>query len=63
MLLPTSRFRCLSEMLIAGIQNNIFGTLVMAKAAEKLRVKNFIFISTDKAVRPVNVMGASQTFC
>jgi len=52
----------LERNVIAGIQNNIFGTLVMAKAAEKLRVKNFILISTDKAVRPVNVMGATKRF-
>lgn len=52
----------LERNVIAGIQNNIFGTLVLAKAAEKLRVKNFILISTDKAVRPVNVMGATKRF-
>ena len=52
----------LERNVIAGIQNNIFGTLDMAKAAEKLRVKNFILISTDKAVRPVNVMGATKRF-
>ncbi|MEK9648851.1 MAG: SDR family NAD(P)-dependent oxidoreductase, partial [Gammaproteobacteria bacterium] len=52
----------LERNVIAGIQNNIFGTLVMAKAAEKLRVKHFIHISTDKAVRPVNVMGATKRF-
>lgn len=52
----------LERNVIAGIQNNIFGTLVMVKAAEKLRVKNFILISTDKAVRPVNVMGATKRF-
>jgi len=52
----------LERNVIAGIQNNIFGTLVMARAAEKLNVQNFILISTDKAVRPVNVMGATKRF-
>lgn len=52
----------LERNVIAGIQNNIFGTLIMARAAEKLSVQNFILISTDKAVRPVNVMGATKRF-
>lgn len=50
----------LERNVIAGIQNNVFGTLVMARAAEKLGVENFILISTDKAVRPVNIMGATK---
>ncbi len=45
---------------IEGIQNNVFGTLVVAKIAIALEVENFILISTDKAVRPTNVMGASK---
>lgn len=46
--------------IVEGAQNNIFGTLVAAQAAEKLEVKNFVFISTDKAVRPTNYMGATK---
>jgi len=43
-----------------GMKNNVFGTLVMAELAVKFEVSNFILISTDKAVRPTNVMGASK---
>jgi len=45
---------------IEGIKNNTFGTLVIAKIAMQLEVPHFILISTDKAVRPTNVMGASK---
>lgn len=43
-----------------GIRNNTFGTHVLAKCAAEARIKNFVLISTDKAVRPTNVMGASK---
>ncbi|UOD51391.1 polysaccharide biosynthesis protein [Orrella daihaiensis] len=43
-----------------GIKNNVFGTLVTAKAALDAGVSDFVLISTDKAVRPTNVMGASK---
>ena len=43
-----------------GIANNVFGTLNVAQAAIEARVANFVLISTDKAVRPTNVMGASK---
>ncbi|BBP45288.1 nucleotide sugar epimerase/dehydratase WbpM [Thiosulfatimonas sediminis] len=43
-----------------GIFNNTFGTHTTAKAAGEVGVKNFVLISTDKAVRPTNVMGASK---
>jgi len=45
---------------IEGVQNNLIGTLRMARAAIKAQVETFILISTDKAVRPANVMGASK---
>ncbi len=44
----------------AGAYNNVFGTLYTAKAALAANVSTFILISTDKAVRPTNVMGASK---
>lgn len=43
-----------------GIRNNTFGTHVLAKTAAQANIKNFVLISTDKAVRPTNVMGASK---
>ncbi|NYZ65561.1 polysaccharide biosynthesis protein [Endozoicomonas sp. SM1973] len=43
-----------------GIRNNVFGTLLTAQAAIIGKVKHFVLISTDKAVRPTNVMGASK---
>jgi FlaA1/EpsC-like NDP-sugar epimerase len=45
---------------IEGIRNNAYGTLSMANAAIAARVKCFVLISTDKAVRPTNVMGATK---
>lgn len=43
-----------------GIKNNVFGTLKTAKAAIANGVADFVLISTDKAVRPTNIMGASK---
>jgi len=43
-----------------GILNNAFATLSLAKVAAQLKIPRFILISTDKAVRPTNVMGASK---
>tara|TARA_R100000049_G_C1941528_1_gene85780 strand:- start:381 stop:1766 length:1386 start_codon:yes stop_codon:yes gene_type:complete len=51
------------ENVIAGMLNNIFGTLRCALQAKRVGVKHFILVSTDKAVRPANVMGASKRVC
>ena len=45
---------------VEGVYNNVFGTLSAARAAMKAGVENFVLISTDKAVRPTNMMGASK---
>ena len=46
-----------------AIKNNCLGTLNVVKLADKYLVDNFTLISTDKAVRPTNIMGASKRIC
>jgi FlaA1/EpsC-like NDP-sugar epimerase len=48
------------ENISESIKNNFFATLVVAKATLSHSVENFVFISSDKAVRPTNIMGASK---
>ena len=45
---------------VEGIKNNVLGTLTTARLALENKVKDFVLISTDKAVRPTNIMGASK---
>tara|TARA_B100000989_G_scaffold180379_1_gene135556 strand:+ start:2695 stop:4683 length:1989 start_codon:yes stop_codon:yes gene_type:complete len=48
------------ENMCEGVKNNVFSTLSVAKAAVKKKVLNLVLISSDKAVRPTNIMGASK---
>jgi FlaA1/EpsC-like NDP-sugar epimerase len=48
---------------LAGLKNNAFGTRNVVLAAEQCHARHFILVSTDKAVRPTNVMGASKRLC
>ncbi len=48
------------QNICAGVKNNVFGTLAIAKACVAKKVSNLVLISSDKAVRPTNIMGASK---
>ena len=45
---------------IQGIENNVFSTMSICRASRKAKIKKFILVSTDKSVRPTNIMGASK---
>lgn len=51
------------DNVVAGVGNNVLGTMYCAKAACAADVERFVLVSTDKAVRPTNVMGASKRVC
>lgn len=48
---------------VAGLRNNVLGTLHCCRAAEEADVRRFVLVSTDKAVRPTNIMGSSKRIC
>lgn len=51
------------QNVIAAVQNNVLGTQITAEAALACGVKNLVLVSTDKAVRPTSIMGASKRVC
>ena len=53
----------MEQNVLQGLKNNVFGTKTVADCAIEAKVKEFILISTDKAVKPTNFMGASKRIC
>lgn len=53
----------MEESPLEAIKNNVFGTYNVVNCADKYNVKRFILISTDKAVNPTNIMGATKRLC
>ena len=53
----------MEESPLEAIKNNVFGTYNTVKMADKFNVKRFVLISTDKAVNPTNIMGATKRLC
>ena len=51
------------ENICEGVKNNVFSTLAVIKASIEKKISNLVLISSDKAVRPTNIMGASKRLC
>ena len=58
--LLTKHVSLVEQNIIEGIKNNVFGTINIVESSISNKVSNFVFISTDKAVRPKNIMGATK---
>ena len=56
----TKHVPLVEENICSGVNNNIFSTLAIARACVAKKVKSLVFISSDKAVRSTNIMGASK---
>lgn len=52
--------RMVQDNIFSGIMNNVWGTIAIAQASDKTAVERFVLVSTDKAVRPTSVMGATK---
>jgi FlaA1/EpsC-like NDP-sugar epimerase len=52
--------RMVQDNIFSGIMNNVWGTIAIAQASDKTAVERFVLVSTDKAVRPTSIMGATK---